>query len=294
MIPKEIIKKVKKIEIKTRSLVEDVFGGEYHSIFKGHGIDFAEVREYFPGDDVRSIDWNVTARSGVPHIKKYQEERELTVIFLIDASTSGEFGTFEKFKREYAAEICALLAFSAIKNNDKVGLIIFTEEIEKYIPPKKGKKHVMRVITEILSFTPQKRGTDIKVGLDFLNRVLKRKAICFLVSDFFSRDYHQPLKIAAKKNDLIALRIIDRHEVKLPELGAIIHFEDAETGEDLFFDSSDEGLIQEYQDDYETSLSDIETMFKKCNIDFIQFLTDQSYIKPIMLFFRKRARQIRR
>jgi uncharacterized protein (DUF58 family) len=293
MIPKEIIKKVKKIEIKTRSLVDDVFGGEYHSIFKGQGIDFAEVRSYVPGDDIRTIDWNVTARTGSLHVKRYEEERELTVMLLLDMSTSARFGTFQKLKIEYVAEIAAILAFSAIKNNDKVGVIIFTDKVEKYIPPKKGKKHVLRVITEILSYEPSSENTSIIEGLDFLNRVLRRKSVCFLISDFFSEGYEKSLKIAASKNDLVAIRVIDRREVSIPESCGILCFEDAETGEDFVLDTSDRVFLESYFESSQEEMNDLEKKFQKMNVDLIQIIANENYLDPLVKFFKMRSKKIR-
>ena len=237
MLPKEILKKVRHIELKTRNLVNDVFSGEYHSVFKGMGMEFSEVREYQFGDDIRKIDWNVTARSNKPFVKVYEEERELTVMLVVDASGSGQFGTGEKFKSEIAAEICALLAFSAIKNNDKVGLLIFTDDIEKYIPPAKGRSHVLRVIREILYFQPKSKRTNIKQGLEYLLRGLKRHTIVFLVSDFDDTEYMKPLKILNKKHDVIAIQTYDQREITLPNVG-LIKLQDSETGEELWVDTS--------------------------------------------------------
>ena len=239
MDPAEILKKVKKIEITTNRLVNDVLAGEYHSVFRGSGMEFAEVREYQPGDDIRTIDWNVTARMGVPYVKKYTEERELTVMLLVDASASLETGTQESLKGEIAAEICALLAFSAIKNNDRVGLIIFTDTIEKYLPPKKGKKHVLRVIRELIYFKPQKVKTDIACALDYLSKVQRRKCVAFLVSDFMSEEYEKSLTVSNQKHDLITITITDPREVELPPVG-FVELEDAETGETIVVDTSDE------------------------------------------------------
>ena len=292
MISSEIIKKVKKIELRTKVLVEDIFGGEYHSVFKGHGIDFAEVREYSIGDDVRNIDWNVTARTGRPYVKRYEEERELTVMLMIDASTSGAFGTNKELKRELAASICALLAFSAIKNNDKVGLLIFTQKVEKYIPPKKGKKHVMRVITEILSFKPEFTGTNITEAIEFLARVLKRRSICFLASDFFDKEFERDLRIFAGKHDLIALCIKDRHELSLPVAG-IICLEDSETGEEFIVDTTQVNFVNAFSKIANNELRKKAEFFKKSNIDFIEFFTGEDYTEPLIRFFKNRAKRFR-
>lgn len=288
MIPKEILKKVKKIELMTRHLVNDVFAGEYHSVFKGRGMEFAEVREYQIGDDIRSIDWNVTARQGQPYVKVFEEERELTVMLLVDASSSGEFGTFEQMKGEIATEICALLAFSAIKNNDKVGLIIFTDKVEKYVPPKKGKQHVLRVIRELLYFQPEDTRTDIACALEHLNRVIKRKAIVFLVSDFIGSDYEQALRIAKQKHDLIPITITDPREMALPNIG-FLELEDAETGELMLIDTSDPTIREMFASETSEEKERLDRMFRSLSIDAIRVMTNQSYIDPIVNFFKKRA-----
>ncbi|MCP4679733.1 MAG: DUF58 domain-containing protein, partial [Deltaproteobacteria bacterium] len=212
MIPREILKKIRHIEIHTKRLVNDLFSGEYHSTFKGQGMEFEEVRQYQPGDDIRLIDWNVTARTGFPHIKKFREERELSVVLMVDASSSGRFGTRERFKSETAAELCALLAFSAIKNNDKVGLIIFTDQIEKFVPPQKGRSHVLRLIREILYFEPAGTGTDVAGALEYFNKVIKRKSVVFVISDFLSDDYLKPLQISNNKHDVVAMKVSDPRE----------------------------------------------------------------------------------
>ena len=229
MIPREILKKVRRVEIRTRGLVNEVFSGEYHSVFKGQGMNFAEVREYQYGDDIRSIDWNVTARTGDPFVKVFEEERELTVMLVVDVSASGDFGTRERMKGEVAVEICALLAFSAIKNNDKVGLIIFSDRIEKFVPPRKGRPHVLRVLRELFYHKPEGRGTDIRGALEYLTHVIKRRAVVFLVSDFKAPRFEKPLSVAGRRHDLIAVRLGDDRETSLPPLG-YMEFEDAETG----------------------------------------------------------------
>src|SRR3989304_5939286 len=238
MLPAEILKKIKNIHIRTTHLVNAVMAGEYGSAFRGRGMEFEEVREYQPGDDIRSIDWNVTARMGTPFVKVYREERELTVMLLVDVSYSGRFGTVSRFKNELSAEIAAVLACLAIRNNDKVGLLIFSDRVEKFLPPKKGKSYVWRVIREVLSYTPKHKGTDIGVALDFLNRVLNRKAICFLISDFLTAGYEKPLKITNKEHDLIAITVTDPKETELPEVG-LMEIEDAETGENILVDKGD-------------------------------------------------------
>ncbi|HSG99310.1 MAG TPA: DUF58 domain-containing protein [candidate division Zixibacteria bacterium] len=289
-LPKEIIGKVRRIEIRTKRLVNDLFGGEYHSTFKGLGMEFDEVREYQPGDDVRSIDWNVTARTGYPHIKKYREERELTVLFVVDASSSGYFGTHERFKAEIAAELCALLAFSAIKNNDKVGMVIFTDRIEKYIPPKKGRGHVLRLIREILYFKPEGRGTDISLALEYVSRVSKRKSVVFLVSDFMDKGYEKPLRIVGRKHDLIALKITDRRELEFEPAG-ILELEDAETGEVFMADTSSTTFLDQFRRRAENTNRMLKRSFEAFNLDFVQIATDEPYITPLIKFFKGREKR---
>lgn len=290
MDQKEIFKKIRRIEIKTRRVVNDLFSGEYHSTFKGRGMEFEEVRQYEPGDDIRLIDWNVTARTGYPFIKKFREERELSVIFLVDMSSSGFFGTKERFKEETAAELCALLAFSAIKNNDKVGMIIFTDRIEKFIPPKKGKAHVLRLIREILYFEPVGKKTDIAAGLEYFNRVIKKKSVVFLISDFLSEDYLKPLQIANNKHDIIAVKISDPRELKFENVG-LIELEDAETGETVIIDTGSSAFRLDFAQKAETDNFALKRSFRLINIDFIQIVTDQSYIVPLINFFRMREKR---
>ena len=291
MIPKEILKKVKRIEIATRGLVNEVFSGEYHSVFKGRGMEFAEVREYQIGDDIRSIDWNVTARSGHPYVKVFDEERELTVMLLVDVSSSGNFGTTSQMKGEVAAELCAVLAFSAIKNNDKVGLIIFSDKIEKFIPPRKGKKHVLRVIREILYFKPEDSRTDLNVALGFLSRVIKRKSIVFLISDFLTENYEKSLQIANKKHDIISIDIIDPREVEMPGVG-FLELEDAETGETIVVDTSNPVIRNDFYSQSKEERESREKFFKSIGVDNIDIKTDQSYVEPITRFFRMRAKRM--
>lgn len=289
-IPKEILSKVRQIEIRTKRLVNDLFGGEYHSTFKGLGMEFDEVREYQPGDDVRAIDWNVTARTGFPHIKKFKEERELTVMFVVDASSSGRFGTHERFKSEIAAELCAVLAFSAIKNNDKVGMVIFTDRIEKYIPPKKGRGHVLRLIREVLYFEPEGHGTDISLALEYFMRVTKRKSVAFLVSDFMDDDYEKPLRIVGRKHDLVAMKISDRRELEFEPAG-ILELEDSETGEVLMADTSSKAFRKRFGAKTEKENRELKRSFESYNLDFIQIETDQDYIIPMMKFFKGRGKR---
>jgi uncharacterized protein (DUF58 family) len=291
MIPREILKKVKRIEITTRGLVNQVFSGEYHSVFKGRGMEFAEVREYQVGDDIRTIDWNVTARSGSPFVKIFDEERELTVMLLVDVSSSGNFGTSNQMKGEIAAELCAVLAFSAIKNNDKVGLIIFSDKIEKFIPPRKGKPHVLRVIREILFFKPEDSQTDLNIALEYLSRVIKRRSIVFLVSDFLTENYEKSLQVANKKHDIIAINIIDPREVELPNIG-FIEMEDAETGETILVDTSNQNIRGSFYSQSKEERDKREKFFKSIGVDNINIKTDHSYVDPITRFFRMRARRL--
>ncbi|MCH7783132.1 DUF58 domain-containing protein [candidate division KSB1 bacterium] len=290
MIPKEILKKVKRIEIQTRGIVNDLFTGQYHSVFKGRGMEFSEVREYQYGDDIRTIDWNVSARAGHPYIKVFEEERELTVMLLVDVSSSADFGTFQQMKGELAIELCAVLAFSATKNNDKVGLIIFTDRIEKYIPPKKGKSHVLRVLRELLYFKPEGVKTDINAVLEYLNRVTRKRATVFLVSDFLSEDYKKALQMANKKHDIVAITITDPREQSFPNVG-FIELEDAESGETVIIDTTDASLMNLYSSQAEKQRVNREKLFKSMNIDFIDVYTNKSYIDPLVKFFRKRAKR---
>ncbi len=292
MLPSEVIRKIRRIEITTKKLVNDVFAGEYHSTFRGQGMEFEEVREYQPGDDVRLIDWNVTARTGVPFIKKYREERELSVMLLVDASSSGQFGTRSQFKEEMAAEICGLLAFSAIRNNDKVGMIIFTDDVEKFIPPRKGRGHVLRLIREILYFKPIGKSTNISKALEYLNRVIKRKSVVFLVSDFLSSGYAQDLIIANRKHDVVAIKISDEREARMENFG-LIDFEDAETGEIISIDTSNLQFRREFGAQADALAIELDKAFRRMNIDFIQLTTGRDYIVPLTGFFKRRERRFR-
>jgi len=290
MLQKEMFKKIRRIEIRTRKLVNDLFSGEYHSTFKGMGMEFEEVREYIPGDDIRLIDWNVTARTGSPHIKKFREERELTVVLLVDASSSGRFGTHERYKEDLAAELCALLAYSAIKNNDKVGLIIFTDKIEKYIPPQKGKPHVLRLIREILYFTPERTKTDIAGALEFFSKVTKRRSVVFLISDFLSENFSTPLRIANKKHDVIAVKISDPRELQFGNYG-LIELEDAETGEVLVLDTASAEFRRSFSEQAEQGTDAMQRAFRLIDVDFIQIRTDQPYTAPLIQFFKMREKR---
>lgn len=292
MIPREILKKVKRIEITTRGLVNDVFSGQYHSVFRGRGMDFAEVREYTFGDDIRNIDWNVTARIGHPFVKVFDEERELTVMLMVDVSSSGNFGTFEQMKGEIATEICALLAFSAIKNNDKVGLIIFTDQVEEFVPPKKGKSHVLRVLRELLYHKPKSTKTDIAGALEYLNHVARRRSVVFLVSDFISEDYKKALQIANKRHDVVAITVTDPREVALPNVG-FIELEDAETGEVFLVDTGSRDIRSQFAAKADSRRVERDKLFKSMNIDHIDIFTDRPYADPLMRFFRLRAKRFR-
>ena len=291
MLPKEILAKIRRIEIRTKKLVNDLFSGEYHSTFKGQGMEFEEVRQYEPGDDIRLIDWNVTARTGYPHIKKFKEERELSVVLLVDASSSGRFGTRERFKSETAAELGALLAFSAIKNNDKVGLIIFTDTIEKFVPPKKGRAHVLRLIREILYFEPKGTKTDIGGALGYLNRVIRRKSVVFLISDFLSEDFTKPLQIANRRHDVVAIKVSDPRESSFDDVG-LIELEDAETGEVFVIDTGSREFRREYSARADEDLNRLTRDFRRINLDFINIRTDESYIVPLINFFKMRERRL--
>ena len=290
MISKDLAKKIRLIEITTNRAVNDILAGEYHSVFKGRGMEFDEVREYAPGDEIRTIDWNVTARMGRPFVKRYVEERELTVMFAVDLSASGAFGSREQFKSEVAAELCALLAFSAIKNNDKVGLLAFSDRIELFIPPKKGASHVLRLVREILNLQPQGKGTDIAGGLEYLAKVMRRKAIVFLISDFFDAGYDKPLRMIARRHDLIALTINDPRELEMPDVG-LIEVEDAETGETFLFDSSDRGVRAEFQKRVARRTEARRDLFKKLRVDEVQVLAGEDYVRDLMLLFKNRERR---
>ncbi len=291
MIPKEILKKVKQIQIRSSRLVNDVLAGEYVSVFKGRGMEFEEVREYQVGDDIRSIDWNVTARMGHPYIKRFAEERELTIMFIVDLSSSGKFGSVKQFKNEIATEICALLALSAVRNNDKVGLILFTDKIEKFVPPKKGKTHVLRVIREVLYFKPEGKGTDISTALEYLIKVTKRKTVSFLISDFIAEGFEHTLRIANKRHDIIAVSVTDPRELELPNVG-FVELEDAETGETSLIDTSDRNVRKEFNKLNTRNLQERAKLLRTMGVDMIDIRTDKSYVDPIMKFFRMREKRL--
>lgn len=286
----EVLKKIRRIEILTRRLVNDVFSGEYHSVFKGQGMEFDEVRMYQPGDDIRAIDWNVTARMGVPYIKRFMEERELVVMFLLDVSASGHFGSTDKTKIDTAAEICALLAFSAIQNNDKVGAVVFTDEVEEYIPADKGRKHVLHVIRELLVYKPRGKRTDVGGALSFLSRVLNRRAIVFVLSDFVSPDFRRPLAMAARKFDLVALRIGDRREKTLEGSG-LLRVWDQEAGEERIVDLGRRDAQERFAANVRRRDEELESMFRRCGVDYVDIDTGSDYVMPLSRFFRARAKR---
>lgn len=283
----ELIKKVRKLEIKTRGLSKQIFSGEYQSAFKGRGMAFSEVREYQPGDEIRTIDWNVTARTKTPYIKVFEEERELILMLIIDVSGSENFGTKENQKREVITELSAVLAFSAIQNNDKIGLILFSNKVEKYIPPKKGKSHVLRIIRELIEFKPENKGTNLSEALKYFNNVTKKRSIAFVISDFIDSGFDDSLKIASKKHDTIAVQIYDEAETNIPDIG-LVKIKNPETNETMLFDTSSSRNRKVYSDWWENKLIEISNTFKKSKVDFINIRTDESYIVPMQRFFKKR------
>lgn len=283
-----LLKKVRKIEIKTKGLSNHIFAGEYHTAFKGKGMAFSEVREYQPGDDVRAIDWNVTARYNAPFVKVFEEEREMTVMLLIDVSASGNFGTQEQFKRELATELSAILAFSAIKNNDKVGVIFFTDKVEQFIPPKKGKSHILRIIREVLAFQPKGKGTNIAGALEYFNSVIKKRSICFILSDFMSKEFDRPLKIASNKHDLVALRIHDRREDSLPNVG-LVPMQDAETEQMIFVDTSSKKVRDNFSKNRLQATEKLRKLFPASGVDLIDINTGTDYVKSLINFFKTRG-----
>ena len=287
MIPKDLLKKIRRIQIYSSHRVNDVFAGHYHSAFKGRGMEFEEVRAYQIGDDVRTIDWNVSARYGHPFVKMYREERELTVMLLVDMSRSHLFGTHNQLKRELAAEVCATLAFSAIKNNDKVGLICFTDQVEKFVPAKKGTTHVLRVIRELLYHQAQGSGTDLAAAFDYLNRVTTRRSVVFLVSDFQARGYETAMSIAKRRHDIIPICISDRWEVELPDVG-LVELLDAETGQTVVVDTSSKRLRQEYRAAALATATHRDQLFRRMDIDSVRVATGEPFDEPLRRFFRKR------
>jgi uncharacterized protein (DUF58 family) len=293
MLPREVIRQIRRLHIRARRAVEDLVGGEYHSVFKGMGIAFEEVREYQPGDDIRSIDWNVTARMGHPFIKRFIEERELTVMLLIDASGSQHFGTQLQQKREVIAELAAVLAFSAISNNDKVGLLAFTDRVERFVPPRKGSRHVLRLIRDILFFQPTHRRTTLSEAFDFLHRILHRRAIVFLLSDFLDKGFERSFKRTARHHDLIAIRIADPREHELPAAG-LVELEDAETGERLLLDTASHRVREAYARAAQERRQALQRLARSCRADLIEVSTDGSHLDALVRFFRLREHRLRK
>ena len=300
-VPRDVLRQVRLIELRTRGLVASLFSGEYHSVFRGQGMEFAEVREYQPGDDVRNIDWNVTARIGVPYVKKHIEERELTVMLLVDLSGSEQFGTRGRFKAELAAEIAAVLALSAVRNNDRVGLIIFTDRIEHVVPPRKGRRHVLRLIRDVLAFRPKAQGTDVAAALDYVARLLPHRSILFVLSDFVPAGgavqetpaWEKTLKLVAQRHDLVAIRISDEAEEQLPDAGVLM-LRDPETGELVGVDTSSEEVRAQYAERIAQEHASVQRVFRRVGVDEIGVRTGTSYVVPLLAFFRRRERQGRR
>ncbi len=286
----DILKRIRKIEITTRNLVDEVFAGEYHSLFRGQGLEFSEVREYLPGDNIRDIDWNVTARMGIPYIKKFEETRELNVIFIVDSSASTVFGTKNYLKSEYIAEITAVLSFSALSNQDKVGLLLFSDKIEKYIPPRKGRKIALQILRDILFFQPEGKKTNLKQAIDYISRVNKKRSIIFVISDFLDDNYWDSLKILASKHDVLALQIIDRAETELPDAG-IIPFIDPETNEMFTVNTSNKKIRDRYNLSNKMLMSKIRKGFKENRVEALELHTDQPYVLELQKFFKKRIKQ---
>ena len=285
-----LLKKVRKIEIKSKGLSNHIFAGEYHTAFKGTGMAFSEVREYQSGDDIRSIDWNVTARYNTPFVKIFEEEREMTVMLLIDVSASGDFGTNKQYKKDLATEIAAVLAFSAIKNNDKVGVIFFSDRIEKFIIPKKGKSHILRIIREIVSLEPDSKGTDIAMALEYFNSVIKKRSICFLLSDFTSTPFSKPLKIASKKHDIVGVRVHDKRESEMPNIG-LVPMQDIETDKLVYVDTSNKEIRLDYSKRRSQKIKELNKIFETNGVDLVQISTGEDYVKPLVNFFKRRGKR---
>jgi uncharacterized protein (DUF58 family) len=284
----DLLKKVRKIEIKTRGLSRQIFSGEYHSAFKGRGMAFSEVREYTPGDDVRTIDWNVTARFNSPYVKVFEEERELSVVLLVDVSASGAFGTHKQYKKDLITELSAVVAFSATTNNDKIGVIFFSDKIEKFIPPKKGKSHVLRIIRELIDFQAESKGTNLELALKYLTNVIKKRSTVFLLSDFYARDnYTDALKIANKKHDLIAIKINDKTELEIPKVG-LLKLKDNETGNIYWADTSSKEFQKQFKINVLKREKEMKDRFNKCGVDYCDIYTHEGYIKPLMNLFKRR------
>jgi uncharacterized protein (DUF58 family) len=289
--PAEILKKIRALEIKTKGLVQTVFAGDYHSVFKGRGMNFEDVREYQPGDEIRAIDWNVTARLGTAFVKKFTEERELTVVLVVDVSASGNFGSVSQSKRELAAEVACLLAFSAIRNNDKVGLLLFSDRVELFIPPKKGRSHTLRIIREILFFEPAGRGTAPALALDYLNKVVTRRAVVFFVSDFQTGDFSRELSVSGRRHDFIAVHVQDQREEMLPNVG-IITLEDAETGEQIEINTGDQTTRVRFSALAETRRAELNRTLRRNSIDAISLRTGEDYLPALRSFFKQRERRL--
>lgn len=288
MLPRDLVRRIRRIEIYTRKAVDAGLAGQYHSVFKGRGMAFSEVRQYQPGDEIRTIDWNVTARLQAPYVKVFTEERELTVMLLVDLSASGDFGSVEKAKSEVAAEITALLAFSAIKNNDRVGLLIFTDEVERFIPPKKGRRHVLRVISEILGFQPKGRGTSISKALDYHLKLMRRTAVTFVISDFLDRGWETPLRLAGRRHDVVPVVITDPLEESMAPVG-LIYAEDAETGEPVLLDTTSKRVRRRYEEAAKARRGERERTLRRLGIERVDVRTDADYVRPLVTFFRRRA-----
>ncbi|MBO7231017.1 MAG: DUF58 domain-containing protein [Bacteroidaceae bacterium] len=285
----ELIKKVRKIEIKTRGLSHNIFAGQYHSAFKGRGMSFSEVREYQYGDDVRDIDWNVTARFNKPYVKVFEEERELTVMLIVDLSDSLDFGTVSRTKREMVTEIAATLAFAAIQNNDKIGVIFFTDRVEKFIPPQKGRKHILYIIRELINFEPQSQRTDVAVPLEFLTNAIKKRCTAFMISDFIDNgDYRNAMTIANRKHDLVAIQVYDRRLASMPKIG-LVKFRDAETGEEMYIDTSSPKVQENQQKWWKAQVARLNEIFNKSRVDSVSISTDQDYVKALLNLFAKRS-----
>lgn len=289
--PKEILKKIRRIELRTRRLVDSSFAGAYHSVFKGRGMNFEEVREYSPGDEIRTIDWNVTARMNTPFVKKFTEEREMTVMLLVDVSASGNYGSIENSKRELAAEVASILAFSAIKNNDKVGLLLFSDDVELFIGPKKGRLHTLRLIREMLYFEPKGRGTNLSIALDYLNKVVSRRAVVFVISDFISGDFSKPLNVTSKRHDLVAMPVIDPGEEELPDIG-LVTLEDSETGRQIEVNTSNRAVANAFVAMEDRRHEELARVFRQRRIDVVPLRTDRDYLTPLRAFFDTRERRL--
>ncbi len=291
MTSAELLKKVRKIEIKARGLSSHLFTGGYHSAFKGRGMSFSEVRLYYPGDDVRNIDWNVTARAGEPYVKVFEEERENTVMLLVDVSGSAVFGSHSQLKEEYLTELCAVLAFSAISNNDKVGVMLFSDRVELFIPPKKGKQHILRIIREILLAKPKGRKTDLGLALRFVHNVLKKRSVCFVLSDFLASGYEEALRVVARRHDCIGIHCWDVLERDLPDVG-VLRVADAETGEQIWVDTTSGQLRRQYRQTFEVHRANTQALFQRASADFLSLCTDQPYVHELLKFFARRSKVV--